>query len=301
MAHPKSAILLLIEHHPHPHPSPEKVRRLPSPLTSLYNPKNKGLDNAQLNNACQSTYDAMTITTEEADYLEHRKGRITASKFGQISHTNPTCPSVSLLKNVMQYIKSQTRRVPALKWGVDHEDIAREEYIKLLRQKHESFECHLVGLTVNPSCPHLGASPDGIVSCLCCGAGLLEIKCLYKHRDQHPHYISDAKFCLHRVAEAVQLKSTHDYYIQIQGQMAICKKDYCDFVCWTPKGVHVERIAFDASVFSRIKPSLDHYFQSVELLTHAVQDGNVEAEKNHVAAYSPSTYWRRRTWTNGCM
>ena len=122
---------------------------------------------------------------------------------------------------------------------------------------------------------------------------ILEIKCSYKHCDQHPHYISDAKFCLHRVAEAVQLKSTHNYYIQIQGQMAICKKDYCNFVCWTPKGMHVERIAFDASVFSRIKPSLDHYFQSVvlpELLTHAVQDGNVEAEKKHVAAYSPYIY-----------
>ena len=173
----------------------------------------------------------------------------------------------------MQYVMSLIVRVPALKWGInrDHEDIAREEYIKLLQQQHQSFECHPVGLTVNPAYPHLGASPDGAVSCSCCGPGLLEIKCPYKHCDQHPHFISDANFFLHRVAEAMQLKSTHNYFIQIQGQMAICKKDYCDFVCWTSKGMHVERLAFDASVFSRIKPSLNHYFQSVilpELLTH---------------------------------
>ena len=148
---------------------------------------------------------------------------------------------------------------------------------------------------MNVAYPHLGASPDGSVSCSCCGAGLLEIKCPYKHRDQHPHSVSVAnKFCLYRVAGAVKLKRTHDYYIQIQGQTAICKKDYCDFVCWTPKGMHVERIAFDASVFSRIKPSLDHYFQSVvlsELLTQAVKDdAKTENEKENVAANSLPVY-----------
>ena len=35
----------------------------------------------------------------------------------------------------------------------------------------------LTGLHINPSSPHLVASPDGIVSCFCCGDGLLEIKC----------------------------------------------------------------------------------------------------------------------------
>ena len=86
----------------------------------------------------------------------------------------------------------------------------------------------------------------------------------------------------------MRLKSTHDYYMQIQGQMAICKKDYCDFVCWTLKGIHVERIVFDASVFTRIKPSLDHFFQAIvlpELLTHEIQDGEAEKE-NHSAANS---------------
>ena len=72
------------------------------------------------------------------------------------------------------------------------------------------------------------------------------------------------------------LSLKHDYYIQIQGQMTICNREYCDFVCWTPKGMHVERISFDPSVFHKIKPSLDRFFLSFvlpELLTHSVQDG----------------------------
>lgn len=107
--------------------------------------------------------------------------------------------------------------------------------MELLQQQHKSFECHTVGL-VNLEHPHLGASPGGVISCACCGTGLLESKCPCKHRDQHPHCVTDPSFYLHQVSGTVVLKTTHDYYVQIQGQMAICKKYiyYCDFVCWTP-------------------------------------------------------------------
>jgi hypothetical protein len=114
--------------------------------------------------------------------------------------------------------------------------------------------------------------------------------------------VSDAKFSLHRVAEAVQLKSTHDYYTKIQGQMAICNKDYCDFVCWTPKGMHVERVAFDASVFTRIRPSLDHYFQSIVLPELLIQDGDGKAGKeNHFPANSSPVYCLCREGEHRCM
>ena len=42
-------------------------------------------------------------------------------------------------------------------------------------------------------------------------------------------------------------------------------KQYCDFVCWTNKGVHVDRILRDRSSFEHIKPSLDHFFQEALL------------------------------------
>ena len=145
-----------------------------------------------------------------------------ASKFSQISYTRTECPSLSLLKNVMQYTQSQTLLVPALKWGVDHEDIARDQYVILSQQQHELFECHPTGPTVSPDHPHLGASPNGRVSCKCCGESLLEIKCPYKHRNQHPHHVTDPNFYLHKVADTVVLKNTHDYYFQVQGQLVIC-------------------------------------------------------------------------------
>jgi len=90
--------------------------------------------------------------------------------------------------------------------------------------------------------------------------------------------------------------------------MAICQKDYCDFMCWTLKGMHVERILHDPSVFSKIKPSLDHFLRSVvlpELLTYAIKDGDTEKKKPCSCHYEPPkcllAMWRRGTWAYDCM
>ena len=321
-AHPTSAILSLVEPRQHSCPSPERVRHLPQPLTSLFNQENKALNKVQLKEACTSTFESMSITAEEADYLEcstklqscsslwfdHRKGRITASKFAQVSRTGVE-GSLSILKTVMQYTPLLSN-VPAIKWGVQHENDARQEYVEQTQQEHILFECHPAGLTVHPDYPHLGASPDCLISCSCCGDGLVEIKCPYKHRDEHPHQIHDPKFCLCPVDESVLLSKKHDYYIQIQGQMAICNREYCDFVCWTPKGMHVERISFDPSVFHKIKPSLDRFFLSFvlpELLTHSVKgsvaDGVTDKENTpgSVHASTPEVYCLCRQGEHGRM
>ena len=63
--------------------------------------------------------------------------------------------------------------------------------------------------------PHLGATPDGIVSCECCGKGLIEIKCPFSYKDQHPCEITDPKFYM-KCDEAgkLHLSHDHDYYFR---------------------------------------------------------------------------------------
>ena len=69
----------------------------------------------------------------------------------------------------------------------------------------------------------------------------------------------------------LRLSHDHDYYFQVQGQLAVCNMEYCDFICWTPLGFHTDRIVFDPSFFfDCIKPALDKFFIEVmlpELLT----------------------------------
>lgn len=89
--------------------------------------------------------------------------------------------------------------------------------------------------------------------------GLVEIKCPYKYKQSHPHNVVDSKFCLEHVNGQIHLKKTHQYYLQIQEQLAICEMEYCDFVCWMPHGMHIECILPD-TLFETIKPALDTFF-----------------------------------------
>ena len=62
---------------------------------------------------------------------------------------------------------------------------------------HDSLAVSASRLVLNETWPFLGASPDGIVNGSCCGKGLVEIKCPYKHRRSTiTSAIDDLQFCL---------------------------------------------------------------------------------------------------------
>jgi len=54
----------------------------------------------------------------------------------------------------------------------------------VMNAQHRSFTVVKSGLVLDMSRPFIGASPDGLVECSCCGKGTLEIKCPYSCRDK---------------------------------------------------------------------------------------------------------------------
>ena len=46
-----------------------------------------------------------------------------------------------------------------------------------MMETHTNFTLAQSGLFINPDYPHIGAYPDGLIDCLCCGEGILEVKC----------------------------------------------------------------------------------------------------------------------------
>ena len=118
----------------------------------------------------------------------------------------------------------------------------------------------MTGVVDNPIFPHLGASPDGLIPCDCCGKGLLEIKCPYSVRHQAPEAVTKRDFFVERIGGDMKLKRTHSYYYQVQGQLAICMRDFCNFICWTPVGMVVERIETDPIFFENMKLKLYKFF-----------------------------------------
>ena len=167
------------------------VQKLPFLPTSLERRENLLLSKSELRELSLTTLNKLSVTSEESKYLEeatrlqsltplwfkHRKGRITASKFRAVRFTSLSSPSVTLLKSFTSDQDSNSAKIPSLQWGLENEDIARKAYIDAVSGAHLNLSFTAAGLHINPDFPHLGASPDGIIECDCCGEGLIEIKC----------------------------------------------------------------------------------------------------------------------------
>ena len=53
-----------------------------------------------------------------------------------------------------------------------------------MQATHDFFELKKCGLVLDSENPFIGASPDGIISCSCCGEGVVEVKCPFSCRDK---------------------------------------------------------------------------------------------------------------------
>ena len=89
-----------------------------------------------------------------------------------VCSTDPGNPAQSLIRQICypHLHKFSTR---ATTWGCDHEAGAITAYIKSMND-HQNFTCKQ-----SATHPYIGASPDGIIECDCCGFGILEVKCPY--------------------------------------------------------------------------------------------------------------------------
>lgn len=113
----------------------------------------------------------------------------------------------------------------------------------------------------------LAASPDGVVYNDSTPIGLIEIKCPYSERNS---LIFDAckksSFFCEQIASEIHLKKTHNYYHQVQGQMAILELPWCDFIVWTLCDIHIERIYFDQSFWNdKCYPKLYSFYFGIIL------------------------------------
>ena len=254
------------------------VKRLPPLMSSLYDSKYRTYTEHSLSEECKRVIENGVIDTRESEarYLEeqtrlqsecqlwfdHRKGRITASKFGNVKKAKLVNPAASLAREITQRKRFDSSKIPAIQWGIENEAVAREEYLRENRECHQDLVFRPAGLYIHKDYSYLAASPDGVVEGRCCGEGLLEIKCPFTHRYANPKEIADPTFCLSTSdINQLHLSRDHNYFHQVQGQLNVCDKDYCDFIIWTTQGIYVERIVRDREFFESIKPALEKFFQ----------------------------------------
>lgn len=199
---------------------------------------------------------------QSQQWFDARRLRITSSNFGLVKRLKITTPPDNLVLQILGVKKPQGR---ALDYGRNIEEEARKQYIAYQNQNgHPGLFVAPSGFFIHPSYTYLGATPDGSVYDPSSSQpyGFLEIKCSFKYQDLEPKEAAQKPDFWSTINNnEVKLKENHVYYSQVQGQMAVGGRPWCDFCTHTKKGIAVQRIHFNKSLWdSDILPKLTTFY-----------------------------------------
>ena len=135
------------------------------------------------------------------EWLNARKNRLTASDLEEAIKSN----NIKLAKKKAGVTPDTTnyKTIAPLKWGTMFEDMAMRCY----SQQHNDIKVHEFGLIIDNFNDHFGASPDGINDM----GIMIEIKCPFSR-------------------EIIDGLIPKKYYMQMQGQLAVCELEECDYI-----------------------------------------------------------------------
>lgn len=188
-----------------------------------------------------------------------RKGRLTASNFYSAFHYRGNSTENYIVKSILGKYQFTSKSV---EYGKSQEPVARGKYIEYMSSRHPSFQCSETGIFVYKDFPYLAASPDGVTECKCCGKGLLEIKCPFSFQNEISQVaMSKNSSCISAHGKYELKKNlSSPYYVQMLGQMAIGNFSFCDFVLYTKKDIHVERVHYSSADWELLSDKLKSFY-----------------------------------------
>ncbi|XP_063215915.1 uncharacterized protein LOC134527292 [Bacillus rossius redtenbacheri] len=176
---------------------------------------------------------ATLLQAGSGEWLERRRKMLTASKFGRICRRRATTSCKALVKNIIY--SSSISSVPAIAYGKKNESIALEQL-----ERQENLVIQQCGLFIDEQLPFLGATPDGLIG----EHGLVEIKCPSSAAGiDVDKAVSDGKLgylMCNDQNKVTRLKTNHDYYYQVQGQLHITNRKFALFAIWTSKDIPIK-------------------------------------------------------------
>ncbi|XP_077544747.1 uncharacterized protein LOC144157904 [Haemaphysalis longicornis] len=213
------------------------------------------------------------ITTGQSEnkcWFEHRIGMITASVAHNVYtrvHTVRTKMGPHDLRALLKLVMRESKVTTAdMRRGVKLEPAAKSAYLSQ-NKKHNHLKIHGRGLCVLQQRPFLGASPDGVVSCACCPARLIEVKCP-KSLEQFVR----SEVC--HGSDPMQLKEKSRYFSQVQVQMGITGLATADvFVFVNDTQTITLNVSFSKEYFDNVVERATFFFLHY-VLPHIVQSAS---------------------------
>ena len=209
------------------------------------------------------TADTTTLEQRTDEWLQARVGKVTASQFKHVlAKTQKGTPTAArttyLWQQVIERLTGQpapVARTVAMQWGTDQEPFALQAY----------NEAHLVNIEtvgfVRHSTLAVGCSPDGLVTEDMAATGLVEIKCPYN--------------------SAVHLETwlngmPEEHMAQVQGQMWLTGREWCDFVSFDPRmpadlQLYVQRVQRNPEFIAGLEREIVTFLSEVDAIVGKLQ------------------------------
>ena len=167
--------------------------------------------------------------SNNSEWTEQRKGRLTASKFKSIYtraktlEKDPKQDPSSVLSSILGY--KPLKPTWQMKHGISTETHAKTSYISIMKKdRHINFTSLDPGMTAMKDYPFISVSTDLDICCDCCGKGHAEFKCPGSIKDQVPS--ADNLPYLELRNGETKLKTNSEYYFQVQGQMGVTGRTF---------------------------------------------------------------------------
>lgn len=197
-----------------------------------------------------------------SDWFKERWGRATASRFDDVMKIGRNGQALATRKNYLSELVIERLTEPpeedtgfkseAMAWGIENEPVALLAYeLETGNQVSNAF------FDKHPTL-EAGASPDGYVG----DDGLVEIKC--------PNSATHLETLKSR-------EIPKQYYAQVQGQLWITGRKWCDFVSYDPRypinaQLFITRIERDEEYIKELEQQITDFLKEVEQETNYVKE-----------------------------
>jgi putative phage-type endonuclease len=193
------------------------------------------------------------------EWFQARKNRVTGSEVGAILGYSPFLKVEDVMRRkVREYhgAPNEFEGNQATQWGTTNESGAIVEYEmetgnKVISTGFYEYE------------DWLGASPDGLVD----ADGLIEVKCPFGLRNEEaPVPFKTAKDQMH-------------YWAQMQVQMHVTRRSWCDFYQWTPNETKLEKVLYDADFIASVLPKLKLFWENYLIVRSDPNSAHLEPKR----------------------
>ena len=200
-----------------------------------------------------TTEDRIAVEQGTPEWFQMRLGKVTASRVADILAKTKTGPSASRQNYLIELALQRTTGIiqesysnSAMEWGTQTEPQARVAYEVTTNNFVDQ-----VAFIDHPSIAGFGCSPDGLVS----DKGLVEIKC--PNSATHWEYFKSKE-------------PPKKYFIQMQAQIAVTNRDWCDFVSFDPRmpdrsQLLVVRVNRDEAFIAEMEAEIKKFLDEVEV------------------------------------